>query len=385
MHFIGGAERLITDLALGLADEGIAVELVSGVFHKFWREELSIDGNNIKLKELGKEAPGNLTFWLRVKEFARELSRLVSPETNVIFTSSFPSSLVAEMFSKRCDVKVVHYLHEAPMVLHDRRGIKELPLRFRMFYRFISSFYREEDIKAVRRSDMIIANSLLSRRINAEIYGVEESQIKVVYPGVNLERMTPTSIVPKIVDRYVSRGVPIIFFPKGTQLWRNQEICLQALKMLGIEDYVAVFTGGANYEVANLYRRSRILGLDDKVIWIEGLIGEELRSMYSHSSVVVSIPKRESFGLIPLEALACGAAPIISSHSGVAEVLKDGIDAFFIRRESPENLAEGIEMLISDEETRKRIASNGYHRVMTELNSRRFVREIKDIISNLEG
>jgi hypothetical protein len=41
MHFIGGAERLMTDLALGLADEGTKVEVVTGICHDYWRSELS--------------------------------------------------------------------------------------------------------------------------------------------------------------------------------------------------------------------------------------------------------------------------------------------------------------------------------------------------------
>ncbi|MBS7638845.1 glycosyltransferase family 4 protein, partial [Candidatus Bathyarchaeota archaeon] len=316
----------MVDLALGLVDEGVSVEFVTGIFHKFWREELSKAENNITLKEIGKAAQGNVAFWMRVKGFARELSRLINPKTDVILTSGFPSSLSAEMFSKRCDVKVVHYLHEAPMVLHDELGIRELPLRFRMFYRFLSALYAEDDFKAVRRSDMIIANSRLSRRANAKTYCVEESQIRVVYPGVNVERMTPISTPPEIIKRYGKREVPIIFFPKGAQFWMNQDVCLMALRRIRVGDYVAVFTGGKGQEVASLFKKSRTLGLEDKIIWVGELTEEELRSIYSHSSLVVSLPKRQPFGLIPLEALACGVPPIISSQSGVAEVLRENVD-----------------------------------------------------------
>jgi glycosyltransferase involved in cell wall biosynthesis len=383
MHFIGGAERLMTDLALGLADEGAKVEVVTGTCHNYWRSELSQKANCVSVKELGRATPGNLGFWLNVKGFAKAFSRLISPETDLIVTSSFPSSLVADLFTKWHDVKVVHYLHEAPMVLHDKEGLKTLPLRLRVFYRFASAHYAKADVETVRKSNLILANSQLSKRVNAVTYGVDESSIEVIYPGVNVERMAASAVEPQLISTYVRDGVPVIFFPRGAQFWRNPEICLQALQKLRIRDFVAIFTGGADYEAAALIKHAKALRLADKVFWIQELLNEELNAMYSRSSLVVSIPRRESFGLIPLEALACGTPPIISSSSGVSEVLRDGIDAICVHADDSKQLADAIGTLILDAETRTRIISNGKRRVLAEFTSSRFVKELMASLSKL--
>jgi glycosyltransferase involved in cell wall biosynthesis len=383
MHFIGGAERLMKDLAVGLADEETTVELVTGVCHNLWRNELHRKKNQVLLKELGQVAPGNLLFWLNVKGFVKALAGVINPETDLIITSTFPSSLVADLFAKHHHVKKTHYFHEAPMVLHDEEGLKALPSRLRLFYRFVSMLYAKADIAAIRKSDMILANSQLTRRVNAKIYGIDESRVELVYPGVNIETITPSMRMPQLISRFVKNGTPIIFIPRGAQFWRRPEVCLQAFKSLRIRHFVAIFTGGAHYEAAALIKHARTLGIADKVLWIRELSNEELNALYSHSSLVVSIPKCQPFGLIPLEALVCGAPPIISSSSGASEVLRDGMDTICVSDGDSEELTASIEALLLDAELGRKLVSNGQRRVLAEFTSAQFVKRVKENISKL--
>jgi glycosyltransferase involved in cell wall biosynthesis len=379
LHFVGGAERLMTDLALGLADAGIQVEVVTGMCHDYWRSELSRKAG-VSVKELGHAATGNLSFWLNVKGFAKALAKLINPETDVVFTSNFPSSLVANSFSRRCEARVVHYIHDAPIVLHDKEGIEVLPLRFRLFYRFVSALYAKYDIEAIQAGDLILASSQLSKRVNSKVYEVDESLIQVVYPGVNIGRMTPSVVVPSLISEHVEKGVQVIFIPKGAQFWRKPEVCLRALKRLRAMCLVAVFTGGAGYEVSSLLRHAKALGIADKVLWVRELPQSEINAMYFHSALVVSIAKRQGFGLIPLEALVCGVPPVISRSSGVSEVLRDGVDALCVDEGDSEQLADAIETLVLDPETRRKIVASGKQKVLADFTSVRFV---KDIIANV--
>lgn len=385
MHFIGGAERLVADLASGLSNDKTRVELVTGICHDFWRNGISQKADRVLIKELGHAVPGNLGFWLNAKGFAKSFSKLINPKTGVIVTSGFPSSLTAILFTKLYDVSVVHYLHEAPMVLHDREGLKALPLRLRVFYRFMSALYAEDDVEAVRGSDMILANSCLSKKVNADTYGIDESHIEVVYPGVNLGCIAPSVAVPPFIRKPVEEGIPVIFFPRGTQFWRNPEVCLRALQSLGTKRFVAVFTGGSKHEASSLIKWANVLKIADKVIWVQELTNYELNAVYSHSSLVVSIPKRQPFGLIPLEALVCGTPPVISSPSGVSEVLRDGIEAICIHEGDLNELVDAIEMLMLDTENRSRIVSNGRQKVLSEFTSSRFANEMREKLLKLAG
>lgn len=376
MHFTGGAERLTTTLALGLADGETNVRLVTGLCNDTWRRELR-SNTSVSLRELGQIVPGTLKFWLNVKRFTRAFSKLIDPETEVIVTSSFPSSIAAHIFAKEHNVRIAHYLHEAPQVLHDREGLKTLPFRLRLFYRMMSALHAKQDIEAVQRSSIIVANSQLTKKANSSAYGVDESRIEVVYPGVSPERVALLASVPRLIAKQVTEGIPVIFIPRGARFWRNPETCLEAFHMLRTESFIAVFTGGSNHEVDYLIQRVKTLNIEDKVVWARELPNEELRALYSHSSMVISIPRRQPFGLIPLEALLHGAPPIISRTSGVSEVLADGVDAICVNESNPQELADAIQTL-SNDEVRRKIVSSGRRTVLTQLTSTRFVKEIRD-------
>ncbi len=383
LHLIGGAERLMIDLALGLADEETRVEVVTGVCHSIWRKELLLKKNHVSLKELGKIAPGNLEFWLNVKGTAKGLAKLISPKTDLILASSFPSALAACFYTKQRNVNVLHYLHEAPMVLHDKEGLKVLPLRLRLVYRFVSWRYAGTDIEAVRKCDLIIANSLMSKKINANVYGIDESAIPVVYPSVNTKVVVLSTMVPKIISKYIDAGKPIIFIPKGAQFWRRPEVCLKACKALKIKDFVAVFTGGTNYEVNSLTKNAEAMGIAEKVLCPRELSDEEVNALYSHASVVISIPKRQPFGIIPLEALVCGAPSVIFDSSGVSEVLSNGVDIICVPDGDLQGLTNAIETLILNPELRKKIVSNGQKKVLEHFTTSCFVNEIKEKLQKL--
>lgn len=382
MNFMGGAERLMTDLALGLADEETNVDVVTGVCHDTWRSQLSQKGDFISVKELGQRVSDNLQYWLNIKGFVKGLATLISPETEVLITSNFPSSLVAYSFTERHKALVVHYLHD-PITIQDKEGIKVHPFRIRIFYRFMGALYGGQDVKAIRSGDMIIAGSQLSRKENAKIYHVDESRIIVVYPGVNVAKLTSAPDVPQFVREYVEKKVPIIFVPKGAQFWRRQEVCLEALSRLQNYSFIAVFTGGADYEVSSLNKRVRDLGISEKVLWVRELLSDEVNAMYLYSTLVISIAKRQGFGLIPLEALVLGCPSIISYSSGVAEVLREGIDTLKVHDYSSEELANAIKLLLLDDETRKKLVFSGQRRVLDGFTSARFAGEIREKLQKL--
>ena len=82
----------MADLAAGLADSETEVQLVTGLCHETWKSRLGKQVS-LSLREVGQAAPGSLESWLNVNGFARALSKLIDPETDVIVTSSFPSSI----------------------------------------------------------------------------------------------------------------------------------------------------------------------------------------------------------------------------------------------------------------------------------------------------
>jgi glycosyltransferase involved in cell wall biosynthesis len=161
-------------------------------------------------------------------------------------------------------------------------------------------------------------------------------------------------------------------------------VSLRALSHLTTRSFVALFTGGVDYEVREFHKNIDKFGLRDRIIWIREMPEEEMNSLYSCSTLVVSIPKREGFGLIALEALSCGTPAIISKRSGASEVLLNGEEVVIVNPANSEELASVIEALISDDNLREKLVTNGRSKVASYLNRDRFIQDFIGELPNLQ-
>jgi glycosyltransferase involved in cell wall biosynthesis len=367
------------DLSTVFARKGWIVDIVTGICNPIWRK--LIKSPLITLREVGYKVTESPRFWMNVKNYVRNSAKLVTKDTDVLITSSFPSPLVAGLTKDLMNHRWLHYLHEAPMVLHDPAGRRASALTYRLFYELATTLFSDEEIEAVRASDIIIANSLLTRDINARVYGFKPEDIRVVYPGVDPKSVHPNYAVPGFLQPFHEEGIPILFFPKGVKSWWNSETCLEALEKLKFE-YISVFTGGTSKEKEHLDNRAEKLGMKESIIIIDNLPNPLMNSIYTNSSVVISIPRRQPFGLIPLEALICGTPPIISKMSGVSEVLENGGEVLTINHQDPDELAHGIKRLIHDQEFKTELVKNGKTKVKDYLTIDRFGEEMLDLAEN---
>jgi len=378
---IGGSERLMADLAIGLSKRNVETHFVTGICHTIWLRELS--DANVTVRQLGSKALGSYRFWVFMKDFARKLSLRVDPNTQVVLASGFPSPLAAQIFRKRHRGTIACHLHDAPAVLHDRNGIRVLPLHERIFYDAFSRLHRNSDVEAVRSCDLVIANSKLTRRINSQVYGLEEDEIEVVYPGVLPNRLRHSTGGAHRVRDHIKEKSTVLFFPNGVQRWRSPNVALRALREIADDCWLAIFTGGSSSEITRFDRQMEKLNLH-RIVWrIDDLSPSEVVAAYHSSTVVISTPMRDPFGLIPAEALGCGCPAIASRTSGISEILRAGEEIVCVQPGSLEQLLSAITKLIHDDRTRRRIAENGQRKVLNYLTINRFVDEIYAKLQNL--
>jgi glycosyltransferase involved in cell wall biosynthesis len=380
MHAIGGAERLVTDLAVELSLRGHTIRFITGKYHSYWRSLLTRN-DRISVKELGIRAD-NLFFWLLIKEFCHKLTNLIDASSQLLIASGFPSTISAAITPCKNAVKLA-YLHDAPPSIHDVEAWRKLPTYLRTFYKLMAKRYREIDKSSLLSSDIIATNSKRAARINANVYGIDPSQIRTIYPGVNAREFDGqnNSVYPrknsrlgnlftKITGKFKG-PVDILFIPKGASLWRKPETVLKAATIL--RNTLLVFTGGTLMERRMVMRMAKRLGISGRIFCLPELLGDELKFMYSICSLVISISYRESFGLTPLEALLIGKPAIISCTSGVSEVLEHGRHTLYVKPDDYVSLAHQVEKLLTDESLSEKLVQNGRSRVLEMFTTDHFV------------
>jgi D-inositol-3-phosphate glycosyltransferase len=225
-----------------------------------------------------------------------------------------------------------------------RRGVLETSVRIEIERRVIGS------------ADAIVASTEHERQSLVEQYGAETGRIKVMPPGVDLRLFAP-------VDRDAARSTlglsgEVLLFVGRIDPVKGLDTLLEAVALLRERPALQLLVaGGAGPDTshldpdeAHLRALARRLGITDRVRWLGPVEQERLPLYYSGADVCVVPSRYESFGLVALEALACGAAVVASRVGGLPTIVRDGENGLLVPWRTPEEFAGRIVRVLDDPE-----------------------------------
>ncbi len=204
----------------------------------------------------------------------------------------------------------------------------------------------------VQTCHRIVVPTERERNSLVRFYGARGEKIGVVPCGVNLELFRPEKKrlarrrlgfdADDIILLYVGRFEPL----------KGLDILLEAIARLQSSDRLRlVIVGGdgeCNHAHQTLKQKADKLDISEKCLFTGPMEQKKLPPYYNSADVLVIPSRYESFGLVGLEALACGR-PVVSTPVGaMAEQLRKARAVRVIPRISPQSLAEGIQSLIAD-------------------------------------
>jgi D-inositol-3-phosphate glycosyltransferase len=108
-------------------------------------------------------------------------------------------------------------------------------------------------------------------------------------------------------------------------------------------------------EMARLQAICRDLGMDDVVLFLGKRSQDTLPYYYSAADVLVMPSHYESFGMVALEAMACGTPVVASQVGGLAFLVQDGVTGYVVPDGEPNLLIERLTTLIRDDQLRKKM------------------------------
>ena len=179
------------------------------------------------------------------------------------------------------------------------------------------------------------------RRISVVPCGVD---LSTFHPDVPAEPRTPGLRRVVCVGRLVER--------KGVG---NAIEALGLLRAAGGPDTELVVAGGPDAgqldgdpEVERLRAVARAAGVEDRVVF-RGRVGrEDLPALFRSADVAVCVPWYEPFGIVPLEAMACGVPVIASAVGGLVDTVVHGGTGVHVPARDPEALSEALGELLAD-------------------------------------
>ncbi len=234
---------------------------------------------------------------------------------------------------------------------------------------------------ALEMADAVIAVSEETKKDVNRLFNIAPERMHVIYNGIDLEEYRPVQ-TKGVLQRFgINPEIPYILFVGRIARQKGIIHLVNAIKHLAPDFQVVLCAGAPDTPEIAEEMKSAVAAAQEKrdgVIWVEEMVDIPTKvELYSNAAVFVCPSIYEPFGIINLEAMACGTPVVASSVGGIKEVVVDGETGYQVpldqMQESPfepvdperfsRELAARINDLMADPARRKAFGEAGRRRV----------------------
>jgi alpha-maltose-1-phosphate synthase len=235
---------------------------------------------------------------------------------------------------------------------------------------------------ALEMADMVIAVSESTRNDVRRLFDVPEERMTVISNGIDTDEYRPIE-APEILQKFGIDGAkPFVLFVGRMTRQKGLLYLLKAVEEIDPSMQIVLCAGESDTPELQAELEKMVAELGTRrpnVVWIPGMISrEDTIGLYSHAAVFCCPSIYEPFGIINLEAMACGAPVVASAVGGIPEVVVDGETGFLVDVDlssapphDPNDadafasrLAQSINRFADDPELRARMGEAGRRRVV---------------------
>lgn len=347
-------------------------------------------GMNVYVRELvGALAQAGVRSVVYVRRWADDLPEVVDvePGFRVVHVPAGPADLpkealpgVVDEFTERVgehlvtlgDVDAIHANYWLSGLVGHR-------LKHRLSLPLVSTFHTLARVKAetgdpepqrrvdaeaevIGCSDVILASCVAEANQLVGLYNADPARIELVPPGVDHAFFSPG-------DRRGARQAlglgehPVVLFVGRVQPLKGLDVAIEALARMRRDDARLVVVGGpsgpdGDREAAHCRALVAAAGLTDRVHWVPPQPHHLLSTYYRAADVAVVPSRSESFGLVALEAAACGIPVVAAAVGGLRTLVEHGRTGFLVDDRDPALFAAHLDALLDDPATAAELGAN---------------------------
>lgn len=348
----GGMNVYVRDLSQEFSRRGIAVDVYTRSQNPDAPRlaELGEHGRVINIKA-GPEQPYNKNkIYNHLPEFVANV-KAYNHSYDIIYSHYWLSGLAANSLRQSWDIPMVQMFHTlAEMKNRVAQDASQQEPEQRL----------NCEGEIMRFADRLVAATPIEKNHMTWHYGANPQKIDVVPPGVDLNRFNP-------LDRREAKekiGMPpddqMILFVGRMQPLKGVDILIEALGLVRqkepklAQNICVSLIGGdpqpdsevEKRELERLNNLRKKLDIEDLVTFLGAKDQDTLVYYYSAAEMVVMPSHYESFGMVALEAMACGAPVIASDVGGLPFNIEDGFNGYLVPGRDPRALADKIILLL---------------------------------------
>lgn len=352
----GGLNVYVVETAKRLAQKGIAVDIFTRrTSSSVNSETVLFDG--VKVKQITAGPFEGLTKQSLPSQLCalsagvlREEATQKEGHYQLIHSHYWLSGQVGWVASERWNVPLVHSMHTMAKVKNTTLAIGDTPEP------------NEREIgeqQVIDASTQLIANTEAEAQDLINLYSADKNHVNVVNPGVDLELFTPG-------DQNVARkelGIPndaiVLTFVGRVQPLKAPDILIKAAHQFTLENpqlrnrvriIICGGLSGTGFDKPDsLLSLVKELQLLDLVIFLPPSSREKLATVYKASTLVAVPSYSESFGLVAVEAQACGTPVLATNVGGLKTTVSDNKSGLLINGHDPRTWAQAIAQIVLNE------------------------------------
>ena len=340
----GGMNVYVRELVSALAQAGVRTDVYVRRWHDDLPEVVEVEpgfrvvhidaGPPDLVKEKLPEVVGEFT-----DAVGEHLA--ASPQTDAIHANYWLSGLAGHRLKHELSLPLVSTFHTLARVKAEM-GDAEPERRARA------------ETEIIGCSDAILASCEAEASQLVELYGADRTRIEIVPPGVDHAFFSPGE--RRGARRALRLGDhPVLLFVGRIQPLKGADVAIRALAELSDRhpDALLVVVGGASGEdgpAEEVHVRGLVseLGLTDRVRFVPPQPHHLLSTYYRAADVCVVPSRSESFGLVALEAAACGTPVVAADVGGLTTLVDHGRTGFLVDERDPATYAGYVDRVLSD-------------------------------------
>ena len=363
----GGMNVYVRQLAAALGDLGMQIDIFTRE-HADVANRIETIGPNVRVIHIKAGEPeahlGEL--YAHLPEFLNQLNAFREEEGlkyDVVHSHYWLSSWIGRELSLEMGVPHVVTFHTLGLIkMQSRAGEVEQAER------------PVVEAEVMATADRIIAFSPHERDAMARLYGADAGKVSLVPCGVDLSVFRPLDR-DSVRARLGLNGDKILLYVGRIEPLKGLDLLVETAAQMDSQDGVRVMVVGADVngdrELDRVKQLVRERDLEDKIDFVGQVDHKELPLYYNAADVCVVPSYYESFGLVALEAMACGTPVVATRVGGLSTIIQHGRTGYLQSWRCPEAFANSVEMIISSnglqqslgEAARKRAEGMGWDNV----------------------
>jgi D-inositol-3-phosphate glycosyltransferase len=298
-----------------------------------------------------------------IPEFTDQIQQFASEKHihyDLIHSHYWMSGVAGLELKNRWGVPQVHMFHTLGMMKNRvARSEAEMEGEYRI----------DGEREVLAKADRLIVATLAERAQLEFLYGAGNRNMTIIPPGVDTSHFYP--IPPDEAKTVI--GIPqqddMILYVGRIEPLKGVDTLIRAVAKMhktGVlqryPHYLSIIGGDPNaseeeinQEMVRLQALCRDLGVGDMVVFLGKRSQDLLPYYYSAANVLVMPSHYESFGMVALEAMACGTPVVASQVGGLAFLVQDGVTGYVVPDGDPDILGDRLTRLISDPDLREKM------------------------------